>query len=88
MNVKLPPILAELASSKKFTALAALIVLWTEPVRTSLGLDTYALKWLTMAFGAYFISQAFRDLGEELNDAAKTVSSGKADESTDTPDKA
>lgn len=75
----LPAFLTDLAQSKKFKALVALVALWSEPVRSSLGLDQYALKWLTLAFGAYFISQAFRDFGEEVNKAVKSAK-GEAEE--------
>lgn len=64
-------LVGDLLSSKKFKALLALVILWTKPVHEAIGIDIEGLKWLTGAFAAYFVSQAFRDLGEELVTAVR-----------------
>lgn len=78
MNVVL---LKDLLSSKKFRVLLALVVLWSRPVREELGLsEGHAMPWLTIAFTAYFISQGFRDFGEEIHKAACVITpKGKAE---------
>lgn len=61
----------DLLASKKFKALLALVILWTDAVSGSLGLSQTALMWLTGAFSAYFLSQSFRDFGEEIVSATR-----------------
>lgn len=71
--MQLPVMLKDLLGSKKFTSLLALIVLWSESVRVPLGLDNYALKWLTVAFCVYFVAQAAQDFAKEACKVATSM---------------
>lgn len=65
MNVlKQVPFLDMLMESKKAKMLSVLVSLFL--LRDEIGLDMYALKYLTLGFCAYFIAQGLKDLGEAL----------------------
>lgn len=72
----------DLLQSKKFKALLALVILWCKPVHDGIGLSVEALPWITGAFAAFFLSQGFRDLGEELVRAVKANREIKETKST------